>query len=71
MITDNLIKEASEETASVMVRESGEHKIKHYKPIKRGGIWGKRAGVRGTDFIPFKDVRTFDYGSFQQIIFTV
>lgn len=71
MITDNLIAEASEDTNSVMVREGTEHKTKHYKPIKRGGVWGKRAGVRGNDFIPFIDVKTVDYGSFKHIIFIV
>ena len=71
MITDNLINEASEDTGSVMVRESGQIKPKHYKPIKRGGVWGKRAGVRGNDFMPFIDVKTVDYGSFKHIIFIV
>lgn len=71
MITDQLISEASKDTGSVMVKKEDQNKVKHYAPIKRYGAWGKRAGVRGRDFIAFNDVKITDFGSFRQIIFIV
>ena len=71
MINDQLIKEASGDTRSVMVQEKDEIKVKHYTPIKRGGLWGKRTGIRSRDFISFKNVKITDFGSFRQIIFIV